>query len=274
VAFDGGDERIETIEFRNVRFWYKENEPVLEDFNLTLHAGQTIALVGATGGGKSTIVSLVARFYEPTHGGVYLNGIEYRERSLHWLQSNLGVVLQSPHLFSGTVRENIRYGRLDATDEEIERAARTVNAHAFISELDKGYDSEVGEGGSQLSTGERQLVSLARAVLADPQIFIMDEATSSVDTETERLIQSAIEAVLANRIAFVIAHRLSTIRSADVILVIEQGRIIEQGSHAELIANHRKYYDLYTNQFAREREEHMLESDRDDDNDDENEMER
>ena len=258
IAFDGGGERISTIEFRDVSFWYKEGEPVLEHFDLTIHAGETIALVGATGGGKSTMVSLVGRFYEPNRGSILINDVDYRERSLHWLQSNLGVVLQSPHLFSGTVRENIRYGRLEATDEEIEAAARMVNAHEFITEHEGGYDADVGEGGTKLSTGERQLISLARAVLARPQIFIMDEATSSVDTEAERLIQDAVEAVLRDRIAFVIAHRLSTIRSADSIVVIEGGRIVEKGSHDRLIARRGKYFDLYTKQFARERERMAL----------------
>ncbi len=259
TALDGGDTKIKNFEFRDVSFWYKEGEAVLEDFDLTVKAGQTIALVGATGGGKSTIVSLAARFYEPTKGGIFINDVEYRERSLHWLQSNLGVVLQSPHLFSGTIRDNIRYGRLAATDAEIEAAAQLVNAHDFIIETEEGYDFEVGEGGTKLSTGQRQLVSLARAILANPQIFIMDEATSSVDTETERLIQNAVDALLRDRIAFVIAHRLSTIRSADLILVIEGGHIKEQGNHMELMARKGKYYDLYTKQFAREQEEHALE---------------
>ncbi len=267
LSLDGGDDHIHTIEFRDVSFWYKEDEPVLQNFDLTIQAGQTIALVGATGGGKSTIVSLVARFYEPNRGDVLINGTDYRQRSLHWLQSNLGVVLQSPHLFSGTIQENIRYGRLDASDDEIEEAAKLVNAHEFILEHDDGYESEVGEGGSKLSTGQRQLISLARAVLANPQIFIMDEATSSVDTETEGLIQDAVDAVLRDRIAFVIAHRLSTIRSADQILVIEKGHIVEHGSHGDLIAKRGKYYGLYTKQFAREREEHMLEGDDEDEAD-------
>jgi len=203
-------------------------------------------------------VSLVGRFYEPNRGSILIDDVDYRERGLHWLQLNLGVVLRSPHLFSGTVRENIRYGRLEATDEEIEAAARMVNAHEFITEHEGGYDADVGEGGTKLSTGERQLISLARAVLARPQIFIMDEATSSVDTEAERLIQDAVEAVLRDRIAFVIAHRLSTIRSADSIVVIEGGRIVEKGSHDRLIARRGKYFDLYTKQFARERERMAL----------------
>ncbi len=250
TAEDGHDHKIETITFKDVTFCYKEGQPILKDFNLTVHAGQTVALVGATGGGKSTIVSLIARFYEPSSGDILINNVDYRQRSLHWLQSNLGVVLQSPHLFSGTIRENLRYGRLDATDIEMEEAARVANAHTFIMELDNGYDTQVGEGGGKLSTGQRQLVSLARAVLADPQIFIMDEATSSVDTETEKLIQDGIDAVLAGRIAFVIAHRLSTIRSADVILVIDNGRIVEQGSHDALINAGGRYRNLYTRQFA------------------------
>ncbi|MFG0329785.1 MAG: ABC transporter ATP-binding protein [Phycisphaerales bacterium] len=251
-------EPIRRIEFRGVDFWYKEGEPVLDDFNFTVESGQTVALVGATGGGKSTIVSLVARFYEPKRGEIRINGVEYRDRPLHWLQSNLGVVLQTPHLFSGTIRENIRYGRLEATNAEIEEAARVANAHAFIEEMDDGYESEVGEGGARLSTGQRQLVALARAILADPQIFIMDEATSSVDTETERLIQRGVERALEGRIAFVIAHRLSTIRSADVILVIDGGRIVEQGSHAELLRQGGRYHQLYTRHFAEEREASIL----------------
>lgn len=260
VAIDGRRQSIDEVEFCDVSFWYKEGEPVLRNFNLNVRAGQTVALVGATGSGKSTIVSLLARFYEPQQGKILIDGVEYRERSLHWLQSNLGVVLQAPHLFSGTIRENIRYGRLEATDEQVMEAARMVNAHEFITELDKGYDAEVGEGGSRLSTGQRQLISLARAVLADPQIFIMDEATSSVDTETEAKIQHAIDTVLRDRMAFVIAHRLSTIRSADLILVIDQGRLVEQGSHQELMRRRGAYHRLYTRQFAHEREARLLTS--------------
>jgi ATP-binding cassette, subfamily B, bacterial len=252
LAEDGFSERIERIEFRGVSFAYKSGERVLEDFDLDVRSGETIALVGATGSGKSTIVSLLSRFYEPTAGGIYLDGIEYRERSLHWLQSNLGMVLQTPHLFSGAVRENIRYGRLSASDEEVEAAARRVHAHAFIETLENGYDTDAGERGDRLSVGQKQLVSLARAVLADPQILIMDEATSSVDTETERMIQAGIEELLRGRISFLIAHRLSTIRSADRILVIDGGKLIEQGAHHELLAARRAYHRLYTNQRVEE----------------------
>ena len=261
VAVDGGPESISRIEFRDVSFWYQEDEPVLERFNLTVAPGETIALVGATGGGKSTIVSLLARFYEPCAGQVLIDGVDYRNRSLHWLQSNLGIVLQSPVLFSGTIRENIRYGRLEASDAEVEAAAKLVNADLFIDELEDGYDFEVGEAGSRLSTGQRQLVSLARAVLADPQIFILDEATSSVDTETERLIQDGINRVLRGRISFVIAHRLSTIRAATRILVIDGGHIAEQGAHAELMAKRGRYHDLYVGQFARQKEQAWLAGD-------------
>lgn len=243
---------ISTLEFKHVDFWYLSEEPVLLDFNLKVTPGQTIALVGATGGGKSTIASLAARFYEPKCGEVLLDGVDYRQRGLDWFQSQLGVVLQTPHLFSGTIRENIRYGRLEATDREVEEAAEVVNAAEFIAEHEDGYDGEVGEGGSRLSVGQRQLIALARAVLADPQIFIMDEATSSVDTETEQLIQTAIETVLRDRIAIVIAHRLSTIRSADLILVIDGGRIVEQGTHTELLARKGGYWRLYTRQEAQD----------------------
>ncbi|MGH7177708.1 MAG: ABC transporter ATP-binding protein [Tepidisphaeraceae bacterium] len=258
TAIDGYPNRIVRIEFRDVTFAYKQGQTVLRSFNLTVEAGQTIALVGPTGGGKTTIVGLVCRFYEPSEGQVLINGVDYRERSLHWLQSNLGMVLQQPHLFSGTVRENIRYGRLAASDDEVERAARLTNAHDFIAAMKDGYDSGVGEGGNQLSTGQKQLVALARAVLADPQIFVMDEATSSVDTQTERAIQAAVENVLANRISFVIAHRLSTIRSADRILVIDAGKIVEDGTHHDLLKHRGKYYELYTNQFTHEHEEQLL----------------
>ncbi len=246
------------VEFQNVGFRYKEGERVLDSFNLTVEPGQSIALVGETGSGKSTIVNLACRFYEPTEGRVLIDGRDYRERSILWHQSHLGYVLQQPHLFSGTIKENIRYGKLDATDSEIERAARLVNAHGFISGLEHGYDNEVGEGGNLLSTGEKQLISFARAIIADPVFFVFDEATSSVDTETERLIQDAVQTVLSGRTSFVIAHRLSTIRRADRILVIEQGRIREDGSHHELLEQRGKYYQLYTNQFLEEAEEDVL----------------
>jgi ATP-binding cassette subfamily B protein len=246
------------IEFEDVSFRYKEGEQVLSHFNLVVEPGQSIALVGETGSGKSTIVNLACRFYEPTEGRVLIDGRDYRERSILWHQSHLGYVLQQPHLFSGTIRENIRYGRLDATDEEIVRAAEMVNAHGFIAKLEKGYDSEVGEGGSLLSTGEKQLVSFARAIIADPVFFVFDEATSSVDTETERLIQEAVQTVLENRTSFVIAHRLSTIRRADRILVVDKGVIVEEGTHQELLAHEGKYYHLYTSQFVEEEQEEVL----------------
>jgi ATP-binding cassette subfamily B protein len=260
LAPDGLPARIETIEFRNVSFRYADGPVVLPDFNFTVRAGETIALVGASGGGKSTIVSLIGRFYEPTGGAILVNGADYRERPLGWYQSQLGIVLQTPHLFGGTIRDNIRYGRLDATDAEVEAAARLVNAHDFIARLEHGYDTPVGEGGNRLSTGQRQLVSFARALLADPQIFVMDEATSSIDTETEQLIQRALATVFAGRISFVIAHRLSTIRRADRILVINAGRIEECGTHAELLARRGHYHALYTSQFHHEREEAVLQN--------------
>ncbi|MDR2606131.1 MAG: ABC transporter ATP-binding protein/permease [Oscillospiraceae bacterium] len=246
------------VEFRDVSFWYKKDEPVLTRFNLTVKAGEKIALVGATGGGKSTIVNLVCRFYEPTDGAVLIDGRDSRERSQLWLQSSLGYVLQSPHLFSGTVRDNIRYGKLDASDEQIRRAAETVGAHEFISALPKGYDTEVGEGGDLMSTGQKQLISFARAILADPKIFVLDEATSSIDTESERKIQTASETLLAGRTSFIIAHRLSTVRNADRILVIDHGVIAEQGTHRELMSAKGHYYELYTQQFRADMEELSL----------------
>jgi ATP-binding cassette, subfamily B, bacterial len=240
------------VEFRDVRFSYGGDDTILEDFNLTVPAGQVIALVGETGAGKSTIVNLACRFYEPTAGQILIDGADYRERPLLWLYANLGYVLQTPHLFSGSVADNIRYGNLNATQEQIEEAARLVSAHELIMKLDQGYDTLVGEGGSRLSTGEKQLISFARAILANPRIFVLDEATSSVDTETEQLIQKAIKAVLRGRTAFVVAHRLSTIRQADRILVISEGRIIEDGSHRELMRRKGPYYQLYLNQFIQE----------------------
>lgn len=246
------------ITFKNVSFSYKDGEKVLENFSLDVKAGETIALVGETGSGKSTIVNLACRFYEPTEGEVLVDGVDYRKLPIAWLQSNLGYVLQTPHLFSGTIRDNIRYGRLNASEEEIINAAKLVNAHEFITKLENGYDSEVGEGGNRLSTGEKQLVSFARAILANPRIFVLDEATSSIDTETEHIIQEAIQKVLDNRTSFIIAHRLSTIKSADRILVIRDGRILEQGNHKQLMKQKGYYYSLYTNQFMEEQELELL----------------
>ena len=242
------------IVFDHVDFSYEPDKPVLTDFNLNIKQGETIALVGPTGGGKSTIVNLLCRFYEPTGGAIHIGGRDYTQLSLHAIQSRIGMVLQTPHLFSGTIRENIRYGRLDASDEQIEDAAKLAGAHDFVLTTEKGYDEEVGEGGTLLSVGQKQLVSLARAVLAQPEIFIMDEATSSVDTLTEDLIQQGMETLMAGRTSFVIAHRLSTIKRADRILVIEEGRITEMGTHGELLRARGHYYQLYTRQFRREME--------------------
>jgi len=242
------------IEFDHVDFYYEERKPVLTDFSLRVRPGETIALVGPTGGGKSTIVNLLCRFYEPRRGVIRINGRDYMDYKLASIHSRIGIVLQTPHLFSGSVRDNIRYGRLDANDDEVVEAAKIAGAHDFIVTLEKGYDHNVGESGNLLSVGQKQLISLARAVLARPELFIMDEATSSVDTLTEALIQRGMEALMKGRTSFVIAHRLSTIRRADRILVIEDGRIIEGGSHAELLKLHGHYYRLYTQQFRHELE--------------------
>ena len=251
-AQDPGSLRGDIL-FENVDFQYEEEKPVLRDFSLHVKQGETIALVGPTGAGKSTIVNLVCRFYEPSKGRILISGRDYTEWTLHGIHSRVGVVLQTPYLFSGSIWENLRYGRLDASDEDVVTAARVAGAHAFIEDLEDGYDSQVGEGGVLLSVGQTQLLSLARAILADPDIFVMDEATSSVDTLTEALVQEAMDAILADRTSFVIAHRLSTIRKADRILVIEDGRIAEQGTHAQLIRQQGHYYDLYTKQFRDER---------------------
>ena len=241
------------IVFEDVSFMYPDGkEHVLEHFNLHIPAGMNVAIVGETGAGKSTLVNLVGRFFEPTKGRILIDGVDYRERSQLWLHSQIGYVLQNPHLFSGTVRENIRYGRLDASDEEVEAAARSVSADEVVMKLKDGYDSDVGESGGRLSVGEKQLISFARAILAEPAIFVLDEATSSIDTVSEQLIQEATDKLLRGHTSFVIAHRLSTIRKADLILVVKDGKIIEQGTHKELLSDKGYYHDLYNKQFEEE----------------------
>ena len=248
------------IEFKDVTFRYPDgDEYVLEHFNLKVPQGTNVAIVGETGAGKSTLVNLVCRFYEPTSGRVLIDGRDARERSVGWLHSHIGYVLQTPHLFSGTVRENLLYGRQNATDEELDAACKSVNADKVIARLENGYDSVIGEGGNNLSTGEKQLLSFARAILADPAIFVLDEATSSIDTLTEKLIQDAIEKLMRGRTSFIIAHRLSTIRSADVILAVHGGKIVESGTHEQLLAKRGYYYNLYIRQFREESAKSSLE---------------
>ena len=247
------------IEFRDVSFHYPDGkEEILSHFNLEIPAGTNVAIVGETGAGKSTLVNLACRFFEPTGGQILIDGKDYRERSQLWLHSSLGYVLQNPHLFSGSVMENIRYGRLDATDEEVIAAARAVHADQVVEKMELGYQSDVGEGGDRLSTGEKQLISFARAVLADPRIFVLDEATSSIDTQTEQLIQQATDKILKGRTSFLIAHRLSTIRNADLILVVKDGKIIEQGRHLELLEKKGYYYQLVRRQFTEEESQKLL----------------
>ena len=241
------------IEFENVTFAYKKGKEVLKEFNLKVKQGQSVALVGETGAGKSTIVNLLSRFYEPTSGVIKIDGKDYKQRSVAWLHSYLGYVLQTPHLFSGTIKENIRYGNLNATDEQVYEAARIAHAEEFILKLENGYDSQVGEGGNRLSLGQKQLISFARAIIANPKILILDEATSSIDTQTEYVIQQAIKSILKGRTSFVVAHRLSTIVNSDLILVINDGKITEQGTHEQLMKLKGYYYKLFTNQFIEDK---------------------
>jgi len=251
---DEFNEIIGDIEFENVSFHYEKGKPVIDKLNLKIEAGQSVALVGETGGGKSTIINLICRFYEPTEGVIRIDGTDYMDKTINSLGSKLGVVLQTPHLFSGSIRENIRYGREDASEEEIINSLKLIGGEEFIERLDE----EVGESGENLSLGEKQLVSFARAVLANPRIFIMDEATSSVDTLTEAKIQNGIHEMIRGRTSIIIAHRLSTIKNCDRILVIKKGKIIEDGSHHDLMAGKGQYFNLYTRQLREQREKEIL----------------
>lgn len=245
------------VEFRDVTFHYLENEIILQNFNLKVKKGTSVALVGHTGSGKTTIINLLSRFYEPKQGEILIDGVNYKQRSMHWLHKRLGYVLQTPHLFSGTIMENIRYGRLEATDEQVIEAAKAIGADEFISQMDKGYQSEVGEGGNKLSTGQKQLISFARAILADPRLLILDEATSSIDSESEQVIQQATDQLLKGRTSFIVAHRLSTIVKSDLIIYLSGGKIIEQGDHRTLLEKRGAYFELYKRQFLTEQQEKM-----------------
>ena len=247
------------IEFDDVSFKYPDgDEYILEHFSLNIPFGTNIAIVGETGAGKSTLVTLICRFYERTSGRVLIDGRDARERSQLWLHSAIGYVLQTPHLFSGTVRENLLYGNPNATDEDIRRALELVSAQGVVDKLENGLETDVGEGGDMLSTGEKQLLSFARAILADPRILVLDEATASVDTITEQKIQSAIDTIIHGRTSIVIAHRLSTVRNADLILVVDDGKIIEQGTHEQLMSRRGSYYRLYTRQYEDEATSRLL----------------
>lgn len=260
VVFEGVSFAYCTYSNEGTNNGINEGKLLLDNFNLRVRAGEKVALVGETGAGKSTIVNLLCRFYEPTAGRILIDGVDYRERSQGWLHAQLGYVLQTPHLFSGSIMENIRYSSPEAGDEEVEEAARRVGAYGFIMRMEKGFDSDVGEGGARLSTGERQLVSFARAILRDPSIFVLDEATSSIDAQTETIIQAAVDEALRGRTSFIIAHRLSTIRGADRILVINDGHIVEDGSHCELLRRRGHYHSLYTKQAKIEAQLSLLET--------------
>lgn len=251
--FENWEDLEGSIEFKDVTFSYNDTEIILDKFNLKVEKGMSVALVGHTGSGKTTIVNLLSRFYEPTAGEILIDGKDYRTRSIHWLHKRLGYVLQTPHLFTTNIMENIRYGRLDATDEEVIEAAKAIGADAFISKMPNGYLSDIGEGGNKLSIGEKQLISFARAVLADPKILILDEATSSIDSEAEQVIQEATHKLLSGRTSFIVAHRLSTIVDADLIILLSGGKIVEMGGHKELLKLKGGYYQLYKNQFLEER---------------------
>ncbi|MCR1809197.1 ABC transporter ATP-binding protein [Haploplasma modicum] len=248
---------IGDVEYRNVNFSYNEGEVILDNFNLKINAGMKVAFVGHTGSGKTTLINLLARFYEPTSGEILIDGIDYKDRSINWLHSQIGYVLQSPHLFSTTIRENIKYGKLEAEDEEMIEVAKEVGIHDFIMSLDNKYDTHVGEGGNLLSLGQKQLISFARALLNDPKILILDEATSSIDSESEKKIIEATKKLLSNRTSLTVAHRLSTIVDSDLIVMLEFGKIIEIGTHKELLKNKGLYYNLYRDQFLAEREKEL-----------------
>lgn len=257
-ANDGGEVDIRSVELRGVSFAYDPKKPVLRSVNLQAKKGEVVAVVGPTGGGKSTLVNIICRFYEPVSGQVLIDGVDYKNRSLLWLQSNVGIVLQNAHVFAGSIMENIRYGKLEATDDEVMEAASLAGADEFIRGMPNGYLSDAGESGGFLSAGQKQLISFARAILSDPQILVMDEATSSVDTETEQTIQKGLQRVLDGRIAFIIAHRLSTIRNATRIIVIDQGVIKEEGSHEQLMSERGHYFDLYRQQSLQESSRDLL----------------
>ncbi|MBR5251876.1 MAG: ABC transporter ATP-binding protein [Oscillospiraceae bacterium] len=247
------------IEFVDVSFKYPDSDRyVLQNFNLKINAGTCVAIVGHTGAGKSTLVNLVCRFFEPTGGTILIDGKDYRQRSLLWLESNLSYVLQSPHLFSGTILDNIRYANQDATMEQVVAAAKKAQAHGFIEKLPDGYNTDIGQGGDKLSTGQKQLISIARAILADGTIMVMDEATSSVDTKTEQLINGMTGDLLRGKTSFIIAHRLSTVKNADIIILVDNGQIVEMGSHRELLKKQGAYYDLYTSQWEEDEQDRFF----------------
>lgn len=246
------------IEIENLAFHYSESEPVLQDVSLTVSPGECVAIVGETGAGKTTMTNLISRFYEPVSGTIKFDGMDYLKLPLQWIYRQLGVVLQKPHLFRGTIAENIAYGADDVSFEKIQAAAKLVYADEFISKLQGGYDFELGEGGAGLSVGQKQLITFARAILVDPSLMVLDEATSSIDTDTEQLIQKAIEKMLKGRTSFVVAHRLSTIRNADRILVLENGLVAESGTHHELLSYKGIYYKLYTTQFIKQEEDALI----------------